>query len=415
MTALLVRNRNYRLLFSASAVTNLGDGIAAVALPWLATLFTRDPFLIGMVAMAGRLPWFLFSLPAGVWIDRADRQALMVRAGAVRAGLMLAVVGLILTLPALPLAEGAGMGPVLALAVLAFLLGAAEVVGDNAAQTVLPALVAPDELERANGQMWSAERVAGEFLGPPLAGALIVLGVSVPFGVDVGLFALGAVLLWAMVMPPRALTPPPGWRAAFAEGTRWLRGQPALLHLAIMLGCVNALAMANLTVLVLFAQEVLHLDAVGYGLLLTAGAVGAVLGGLVAPRVTTRLGLKGSMAAGLALFGTGYLMIALTASPYATGAALGLEAFGAMIWNVATVSWRQRIIPTDILGRVNSIYRFFGWGAMPFGALAGGTLVSWASGPLGLEAALRLPFWTATAGCAVLIAVTLTRFDPGPG
>jgi len=218
MAALLARNANFRLLFSASVVTNLGDGIAAVALPWLATLFTRDPFLIAVVAMAGRLPWFLFSLPAGVLIDRADRQALMVRAGAVRAGLMLAVVGLILTLPALPLAEGAGQGPILALAVLAFLLGAVEVVADNAAQTVLPALVAPGELESANGQMWSAERVTGEFLGPPLAGVLIALGVAVPFGVDAAVFALGALLLWAIVMPPRALVPPTGWRAALSKG-----------------------------------------------------------------------------------------------------------------------------------------------------------------------------------------------------
>ena len=180
-----------------------------------------------------------------------------------------------------------------------------------------------------------------------------------------------------------------------------------------MLGCLNALYMANVAVLVLFAQDVLGLDAVGYGFLLTAGAVGAVLGGLAAPAVTAWLGLRGSMLTGLALFGAGYLVIALTASAWATGAALGLEAFGAMIWNVATVSWRQRIIPADLLGRVNSIYRFFGWGAMPFGALAGGALVSWASGSLEQEAALRLPFWIAAAGCGVLFAVTLARFRPG--
>lgn len=149
--ALVCGNRNYRLLFSASATSNLADGIALVAIPWLATLFTRDPVLVAAVATAGRLPWLLFALPAGVWTDRADRRQLMVRADLARVALALCLVGLILSAPPLPLAEDAGLTPVLALACLAFLLGTAEVVRDNAAQTVLPSLVRPDDLEDANG------------------------------------------------------------------------------------------------------------------------------------------------------------------------------------------------------------------------------------------------------------------------
>ncbi|MEO0693173.1 MAG: MFS transporter, partial [Pseudomonadota bacterium] len=96
---LLARNRNYRLLFSASAVSNLGDGISALAFPWLASLLTRDPFLIAAVAAAGRLPWLLFTAPAGVMTDRISRQRLMVWSDVVRAGLTGLVILLILSIP----------------------------------------------------------------------------------------------------------------------------------------------------------------------------------------------------------------------------------------------------------------------------------------------------------------------------
>lgn len=118
---LLRRNRNFRLVFSASAVSNLGDGVSALAFPWLASLLTRDAMLISLVAMAGRLPWFLFALPAGVLTDRADRRRLMVQADLVRMILTFGIVAMVLSLPALPLAPGAGTAAILALCALAIL------------------------------------------------------------------------------------------------------------------------------------------------------------------------------------------------------------------------------------------------------------------------------------------------------
>jgi MFS family permease len=406
---LLRRNRNFRLVFSASAISNLGDGVSALALPWLATLLTRDAFLVATVAMAGRLPWFLLSLPAGVWTDRADRRLLMVRADLVRLALTLMIVVLVLSAPALPLPDGAGQAEIMGLCLLAFLLGSAEVLRDNAAQTILPSVVAKQDLESANGQMWSAERVMGEFIGPPLAGVLIAYGVAVPFGFDAASFALAAGLIWLLALPPRPRTTPPPFRQAFLEGLRWMRANPVILQLAIMLGVVNASYMAGATVLILYAQEVLALDAIGTGLLMTAGAVGSVLGGLIGPRICNHLGLRASMIFGLVAFCTHYTLFALTTLPAAAGLAIAIGGFGAMIWNVATVSFRQRIIPDAILGRVNSIYRFFGWGAMPLGALAGGAMVTLAEQDLGRELALRLPFVAATVGTLIVLAYALTR------
>ena len=406
---LLRRNRNFRLVFSASAISNLGDGVSALALPWLATLLTRDAFLVAMVAMAGRLHWFLLSLPAGVLTDRADRRLLMVRADLVRFALTVMIVVLVLSAPALPLPDGTGQAEIMGLCLIAFLLGSAEVLRDNAAQTILPSVVAKQDLEPANGQMWSAERVMGEFIGPPLAGVLIAYVVAVPFGFDAASFALAAGLIWLLALPPRPRTTPPPFRQAFLEGLRWMRANPVILQLAIMLGVVNASYMAGATVLILYAQEVLALNAIGTGLLMTAGAVGSVLGGLIGPRICSRLGLRASMIFGLVAFCTHYTLFALATLPAAAGLAIAIGGFGAMVWNVATVSFRQRIIPDAILGRVNSTYRFFGWGAMPLGALAGGAMVTLAEQDLGRDLALRLPFVAATVGTLIVLAYALTR------
>ncbi len=401
---LLRRNRNFRLILSASAVSNLGDGVSALAFPWLATLLTRDAFLISLVTMAGRLPWLLFALPAGVVTDRADRRRLMVRADLARMVLTLGIVTMVLSLPALPLAAGAGTAAIFSLALVAFLLGTAEVLRDNAAQTVLPSIVDHADLERANGQMWSAEQVMGQFAGPPLAGALIAAGVALPFGFDAMTFAVAAALVWLVVLPPRAARPAQPFWPAMREGMVWIARHRLILRLAVMLGLVNGSYVAILTVLVLYAQEVLGLGAFGYGILLTVGAAGGVIGGLVAPAIAARAGMRTSLCLSLAAFAGTHLILALIHSPVLAGTALFIEALASMLWNVVTVSYRQRTIPDDLLGRVNSIYRFFGWGAMPLGALAGGALVSLGEEPLGRDLALRLPMFAA-AGIVALLAL----------
>ncbi|MGR3812464.1 MAG: MFS transporter, partial [Cognatishimia activa] len=192
---LLVRNRNYRLLFTAGALTNLGDGLVALALPWLATLLTRDPIAIAAVAAAGRIPWLLFSLPAGVIADRTDRRKLIARADLLRAFIVGAILILALSNP--------GPGAIWVLAGLALLLGSAEVLRDNAAQTILPDIVAPKDLEAANGQLWSAEQLTGQFIGPPLAGLLIATGIAVPFGLDLAVLVLAAGLVWMISLAPK--------------------------------------------------------------------------------------------------------------------------------------------------------------------------------------------------------------------
>ncbi len=409
MPALIRENRNFRLMMSGAGLANLSDGIGVLAFPWLATLITTDPRALAIVAFATRIPWFLWSLPVGVLTDRADRQKMMVRADLARMALAMAVVALILTGPTG--AEGTqAVWMIAGLSALAFLMGTAEVFRDNAAQTALPSVVDKDRLEEANGQIWSVEQVMGQFVGPPLAGFLIAVAVPAPFVFEAVGFALAAWAVWAIAFPVRTIVSErEGFWREMRAGWDWLRQHKVILQLALILGGLNAAHMAGFTVLVLYSQEVLGLGAVGYGLLLTAGAAGGVAGGLICPTLARRFGSERSLWIALALMPIPFLGLYLFSSIPLAVAMLFLETFVAVLWNVVTVSYRQRVIPDALLGRVNSIYRFFGWGMMPIGALAGGWIMAVAEPSMGREDALRLVFLIGAGAFVALFAYGVAR------
>ena len=401
---------NYFKLFGASTVSNLGDGIGLLAYPWLASAVTRNPLLISLVAVVQRLPWLVFSLPAGVITDRMSRRVLMLRANTARFVVTLGVAFLVLSKQGqLPGPEELTSGAAEALndyvlyvliLVATLILGIAEVFYDNAAQTFMPALVHKDDLERANGRLWSTEQVANEFVGPPLAGFLLAIAFAFPFFADATTFALSALLIaWipASVHRPAVtgtIERKP-WKTELREGFGWLWKHPLLRPMAIILGLLNALGMLSGSILVLFAQEVLETSTTEFALLSTGGAVGGIIGGWTASWVSKKIGTGPSL--WLTLLGGG-----------ATTAAIGLSnawpivwlmfaifMFFAVLWNVITVSLRQSIIPDHLLGRVNSVYRFFAWGMMPIGSLIGGAIVLIADASGSREFALRLPWFIA--------------------
>jgi MFS family permease len=389
-------------LFSATAVSNLGDGISALAFPWLATLITRDPTLIAFVAFATRLPWLLFSIPAGVIVDRRDRRLLMIQADVFRLLLTGGVIALILSVPTFP-PDGDPLTYILALSGLALLLGTAEVVRDNAAQTVLPSIVAKADLETANGQMWSVEQIMGSFVGPPLAGILIAFAVPAPFALDAVTFGIAAWLVWCIAIPRRPTPPKRRVWPEIVEGWAWMRSHRTIFRLAVMLGIINAISTMAVTILILFSQDIMGLSAIGHGVLLTAGAAGGVVGGIAGPHVVARIGGQRSVLLALCLMPLPFVVIGFTSSPYIVAIALFVEMIAALLWNIVTVSYRQRLIPDALLGRVNSLYRFFGWGMMPIGALAGGLIVSIAEPDLGRDLALRTPYLVGAVGSSLML------------
>src|SRR5215469_2951516 len=175
----------YRRVWWANTISSVGDGVYVSALPLLAVTVTRDPRLIALVSAAAFVPWLVLSLPAGVVVDRHDRGMLMRRAQVVQGLTIVTVAGLVL-LHAVD---------ILLLVLLAFLLGSAEVVFSNAAQSVLPDLVPPEQLPKANGNLQVSLTVGETFAGPPLGSALFAASRALPFGLDACSFFGSAALL----------------------------------------------------------------------------------------------------------------------------------------------------------------------------------------------------------------------------
>lgn len=403
MDARLWVNRNFRLLFSSALATNLGDGLIAVAVPWLATLLTGDPLLIGLVAAARHAPWALFALPAGVLTDRHDHRRLILLADTARLGLSVALC--LLAFLATP-----GTGPVLGLAALAFLLGSAEVLRDNTAQTFLPDVVDKTQLERANGALWATERLAGQLLGPPLAGFLIGLAIALPFGAQTLLLLAALALIGAMRLPRQVETGPHAPAlAAIREGLTWLWTNPKLRRLALVSGSFNFVGYGFFAIFVLYAQNVLQLDVFAYGLFLTLVAIGGLIGSVLGPSVALRIGPTASLLLGIAMFSASSAALALQAPLPVIAAFMLADAFCGMLWDITVVSYRQRHIPPTLLGRVNSAYRFIGTGPAALGAFAFGALVSLAQTPDDPASGLLLPYAVASAVTAALAVYSAFR------
>ena len=401
----LWQNRNFRLMFASAAATNMGDGLIAVAVAWLATLLTHDPMLIGLVATARNLPWFLFALPAGVITDRVEHRRLIVGADCLRVVITLALLTLALT-------AHPGTIPVLAMAALSFVLGSAEVLRDNTAQTFTPSVVDKLQLEQANGAMWSAEKLTSEFIAPPLAGLLIGISIALPFAIQAAMLLAAILLIGNIRLPRRVQTAPHlPLRAALREGMLWLWRDVPLRRLAFILGGFNFIGYGFAAVLILYGQRVLGLDAVGFGLFLTLAAIGGLAATLAGPRLLRHITPRTAILLGMAGFTVTALVLALNAPLWLVAVFMVLDGFSGMLWNIAQVSYRQRHIPAPLLGRVNSAFRFIGTGPAAFGAFTFGWLISWAGS--GAEAwgsaeAVLLPYWVAAAiGGALTLYATL--------
>lgn len=382
-------------LWTAATVSKVGDGVVLIAIPWLTTTLTTSALVVALMGVAIRLPWLLFSLPAGVWADRLDRRKLMLAVNAVRVvlagGLALLVHTDALTLPVL--------------FAFALALGCCEVVFDNTSQVLLPSVVERKRLEAANGRLMGAQMVLGEFIGRPLTGVLIGIAMTLPFLFDAAA-ALVSVLVLCTVRGSfrggraAAVTAAAGevpsrrrsMRAEVAEGMRWMWSHPLLRPLAIALAWSNAVHAGAFAIYVLYAQEILGLGPQAFALLTATGAFGGFLGSFVAARISRRIGPGTSLlvTVGASTLSTG--VIALASDVWLVAVVGVLSGAGVVLWNVVTVTLRQSIIPDDLLGRVNSCFRLLGWGCMPLGMAVGGGVVTVVEHFWGREAGLRAPF-----------------------
>jgi MFS family permease len=399
---------SYHKLFISTVISNIGDGMSAIAYPWLASAITRNPILISLVVLVQRLPWLVFTLPAGVITDRVDRKRAMVIADFSRFGLTLVVALAVLAkqsgLPGpneLAGVHGTQTGLYIVLLFATLLLGTGEVLRDNCGQTFMPSIVDNEQLEVANGRMWSAEGIANTFVGPPLGSLLLLAAFALPFFVDAASFFAAAALVLSIPGSFRAERPEghvrAPWRSELAEGFRWLWGNKLLRSMAIILGFMNLASTLSGSVLVLFSQEILKIGPLVFTIMGFGFAAGGALGANTAPWLAKRIGSGTCLALTLASSALMSFVVGLSSVwpvvmvMFAVGATLGAS------WNVITVSLRQSIIPPHLLGRVNSVYRFFAWGMMPIGAALGGITVTVVSHLANRRIALRSAFFLDSA------------------
>ncbi|QNG37057.1 MFS transporter [Geodermatophilaceae bacterium NBWT11] len=361
--------RSFWRLLAASTPSNLADGVTRVALPLLAATLTRDPVAVAALTALAFLPWLLFALPAGALVDRSDRPRAMALANTVRAlafGLLAAAV----------LTGTAGL-PVLY--AVAFTIGVAETVYDSAARAVLPQVVTRDQLDRGNGLLTTGESAGEGFVGAPLGSALFVLTAAAPFVTNAVVYALAVVLVLTIAgtsRPVRTAVAPTTVRRDVADGVRWLWAHRLLRGLTAVSGVTSLLAALTSGVLVLLALETLRVTEAGFGLLLTASAVGAVAGGLTATPLARRIGRTATLVLGAALAGSCFVALGAVSDPWVAGVLLAVDSAAVMLWNVLTMSLRQALIPEELFGRVQGAYRTVVWGAIPVGALLGGWLAA---------------------------------------
>lgn len=358
---------NYRLQFAATAISNVGDGMVNAAAPLLALSLTSDPRLIAGVSFASSLPWLVLSLPAGVYIDRLNRKTLLITVNLIRAALFSVIA----------ICAATNNLTIWWFMLILVGVGTCEVIFDMTGQAFLPQIVPEPLLEKANGWLYSAEVVANSFIGLPIGAWAFVVSVGVPFGVDAAALAIAAVLVARIKIPvllADTVTSPP--KSSFIQdlkqGISWLIAHPLLRTLAIMLGITNMAAMFGGSILVKYAADVLGVTGPGFGLLLSTFALGAIIGGLAGDRIAKLFGTGPAILLSYTVFSASGLVYVFAPHIWSVVLVTTLSAIASTIWNIVTVSLRQRIIPAELFGRVNSVYRFVGTGSMTFGALIGG-------------------------------------------
>lgn len=369
---------NFTLLWGATAFSNLADGVFKLALPLLAAQLTTSPAWVAGVTFAIRLPWLLFSLPAGVWADRLDRRGVMVSANFARVallgGLMLGAALNLLTLPLVLL--------------LALALGIAETLADTAGSSILPSLVKPEALESANARLVGVITVTNEFVGPPLGGALAALSLALAFGTSAGLYFAAALLLMLLAGNFRPVSAAqsakkPTMLADIKEGVRYVWQNRLLRALVLIVAVMNFgwSAWASVMVLYVVTPGPGGLSELGYGLMLTSIGIGGFAGTLLAVPLVNHFGRR--WAIGADIIGTFVMLLipALTPNAWAIGSAAVMGGIGGTMWSIVVSSIRQQVVPDTMLGRTSGVFRLFGYGALSIGAAFAGIIAEIAGLP----------------------------------
>ena len=378
-------------LWTASTVSLMGSQVSLIAIPYIAAIvLDATPFEIALLAAIEMLPFILFTLPAGAWLDRIRRRPVLI-AGDIGRGVALLTI---------PLAYAASDLTIWQLYLVAFVTGSLTVLFDVADQSYLPALLDREDLVEGNAKL-QLPSAAAQIAGPALGGGLLGI-VAAPFTIlvdAVSFFASGGLvsLIRRQEQKPARSVAADGsttsLRTEIAQGLRYVLGNRHLTRIAGSTATSNLGTSIAFAVFPFFVYKELHLSPLLVGAALGLGSIGILGGAVAAAPLTRRFGLGpvivGSMfATGPAAFLVVFLppadaspsAVAISVAALAAGALLVTEqllmSFTAVTYNVSQVSYRQAITPLSMQGRMNATMRFIVWGPMPVGSLIGGLLAS---------------------------------------
>ena len=396
----LLRHPDFLKLWTAETVSVFGSQISALAIPLLAVLTLKvSPFDVALLGTIEMLPFILFTLPAGAWVDRLRRRPIMITGDLGRA----------VALATIPLAYAFGALTIWQLYVVGFITGVLTVFFDVSNQSYLPSIIEHDELVEGNSKL-QVSQSAAQIAGPGIAGYLVGV-LTAPFAIllDAASFVASAFFVFLIRRPE-----PPVVHPADATGERrpsiWSdirAGLGFVLHNRSLRAIAGGTATSNLftsiafaTVIVYFADSAyLGLAPATIGVVYAIGNIGALVGALTANRLARRFGVGPTIIGTLAVGSLNPLFVALApaAMPIPFIVAGGLVGgFSQMAYNINQVSYRQAICPPRMQGRMNATIRFLVWGTMPIGGIIGGILATvigvheaiWIGAILGLTPAL---------------------------
>ena len=371
----LWRDANFLTLWSGQSLAQFGAQITELAVPVLAVLLLgASEFEIGVLNAANVAAFLLVGLPAGAWIDRLRKRHVMIAADIVRA----------LALAAVPALWMLGVLQIWQLVAIAFVVGIATVFFDVSYQSIVPSLVRPRQIAEANGKLQATYELAN-IAGPGIGGWLVgVLTAPVAMLATAGTYAVSvvALLLTRDREEPRAVDDRAPILHEIREGLQFVFGERLLWRIVGTTATSNFFAVISTTLLPLFLLRELGFTPAAMGVVFSLGAVGGLLGAIATPHIVARVGE--ARAIPLSAIGCSLAALVLPVAAITPAFAFPLLvvqsfvlSFLVLLYNITQVTFRQRITPPRLLGRMNASVRFVVWGVMPLAALLAGGLGTW--------------------------------------
>lgn len=371
----LWRDGNFLTMWSGQALAQIGSQVTELAIPVLAVLLLHaTEFEVGVLNAAGTAAFLLVGLPAGAWIDRMRKRHVMIAADLVRA----------LALASLPLLWAMDALQIWHMVVVALIMGVATVFFDVSYQSIVPSLVRPSQIAEANGKLESTAQLAG-IAGPAAGGWLIgVLTAPAAILITAGTYVVSMIALAFTRDHERVAAPgehEPLLRS-IGEGLRWVFGNRYLRRIVGTTAVSNFFSTVTFTLLPIFLLRTLGISPEGLGLFFAVSSVGGLAGAMATPHIVRRLGEGPAIPVSAIAFSVTAVLLPLAATfPEAAYPIVMVQGFigmfSVLLYNITQVTFRQRITPPRLLGRMNASIRFCVWGVMPIAALIAGGLGTW--------------------------------------